>query len=292
MGLIFKNLRVTNTSITAPPLPVWTASGSMSTVRQSPAGSGTRTTTLVSGGIDATTTYLTSAEKYNGSTWSTTGSMASARSSSGQVGTSSAAMAFGGWGGSPTNTTENFNGTTWATGATMASSVYSGASFGTTTAAMYAGGWTGAVVNATQTYNGTSWTSGATLSTGRYSTAGAGTLAAGAVFGGTNSSSVNINSTEEYNGTSWVAGGAQLFNTSITGNIAGNGGTTNSAICCGGQPVNLGITQTYNAGVWTLRNNLNTPRDTHAVSGDSTQAAAFGGRNSTPAKIATTENYV
>jgi hypothetical protein len=274
------------TSLDAPAISgTWSTSGDLITPRQFFAGVGSKNAGFAIGGRTTGFVQLASTETYNGSTWTAAGNMSTARFQLSAVGTTTSALAISASSGS---TTEIYNGTSWSSSANLATSQGAGAAFGSATAAVLTGGFAGSATNTSQIYNGTSWAVGPSLITGRYSHASANNL----IFGGELSGN-RLTSTEQFNGITWTSGGTQLGNAGS--NIRGGGTSPGNALSVGGQPLDVGtqITQSYDNGVWVSRANLNTRRDAHAVSGGSTGAATFGGRNSSAGIgfLSSTEKY-
>jgi hypothetical protein len=264
----------------------WATIPSMNTSRRGPAGSGTTSAALSTGGwLQPGTTGAT--EKYDGTSWTNTGSLNTPRFSMAAAGTQTATLGFGGY--QPPSlylsANESFNGSTWSTQTSMPAGQLQCRGTGTQTAAITVGAL---VPPSTATppanfptvyWNGTSWATGGIFNTQRNITGTAGTLTAALGFGGAPTSTPGVGiAVESYNGTSWTSLPASM-NTARADCAHGGTGTQTNAICAGGNPPtsSAGFTELYNGSTWTSSSNLPATRFELGGVGNATSAIIFGG---------------
>lgn len=195
----------------------WTTATAYPTTVYTGQGCGILTAGLIAGGNQTGATYLTAANKYNGTSWTSTGSLGTARTgTSSSVGTQTAGIIFGGYtGGSPLTSsvnTEEFNGTSWSEQNNLSTGRANGGSGGVQTSALLFGGETTNgppfpvnVINSTEEYDGTSWTGGGAVPAIYTRVNGSGSSITNIFrIGGGEDGSVS-STTDFYNGTSWAS---------------------------------------------------------------------------------------
>ena len=188
-------------------------------------------------GVSGTGTYLTTTEKYDGTTWTVGPNMSTATAYGASCGTYSAGGSFGGFAtgaGSVSGLFQLFNGTTFSGGGAFATPLQYTCGFGTTTAAAVVAGRNnaGTTVALTFKYNGTAWSSSTALSVTRYLLMGSGASSNdGIVGGGYDSSSVAQARTYTFNGTAWTEVGTLVENR-VGGVFLGD--TTINSVCSHG----------------------------------------------------------
>ena len=200
----------------------------------SPAGAGTQTAGLVSGGqpLPPGSGYTGITEEWNGSAWAESGDLNIARAYANMTGSQTTAVCFGGNNPSPTASrtdTENYNGTSWTEANNMntardENSLSGRGASGTYTSVISVFG------SSTETWDGTNWTETTEVNTDRKNGAGAGASSTSAViYGG----SPNLTNTELWNGTAWTE-----VNDLASGRGSGGttGGTSQNAMYFGGEP--------------------------------------------------------
>jgi len=193
----------------------WTSASSGITARDesaSQAGSGTQNAAFAAGGINSSSSIVTSTENYNGSGWSAGANLPVGTWGAAGAGTTTASLVFGGVDTSPAYTAETFegDGSSYSDGGALNTGRYQLSGVGTQTAGLaFAGGYPSNFgTTLTEEYNGSSWTAVNTMGTATYGQAGTGTSQTSAVSfgGGTFPPTVQINVTQEYDGTNWSAG--------------------------------------------------------------------------------------
>ena len=181
----------------------------------------------------------------------------------------------GGYGGTPTRTSETteYDGTTWTVGGAMVQQASDNAANGPLTGAFTAGGYTGSPTNTSGTYDGTSWTAQGTISGGPQfpQNQSAGTATAGLIFGGPNAGNTT---TEEFDGATWTTVNNLPAN---RGAGAGGGTQTDAFGIAGGYPTIQTAGVLYDGTSWTAGNSCNTARNRGGGSaGGGTAASPVG----------------
>jgi hypothetical protein len=124
------------------------------------------------------------------------------------------------------------------------------------------------------------------LNTARSGIGGCGTQTAAIAFGGY--STTVVANTEIWNGTSWTE--VNDLNTAREKPAAS--GTQTVALSMGGDPPASALNEFWNGTSWTELNDLSTARGSSGTSGNSaTSTFVAGGRNSSSAKVTTTEEW-
>jgi len=290
----------------------WTAGNNMNTPRAYGGSFGSQTAAFIAGGSNPPSTYLTAAEKYDGTSFTTSpATLSSPRAITGQAagGTSGNTAGIFGGGYSPTDSpagdygntkAEEYNLSTntvtaaaWAAGNNLNTARNNLTGCGTQTAGLGFGGETepGSVSRAeTEEYNGSSWSEQSDLNTARFNLAGCGTQTAGLAFGGS-SPSAKVNNSEEYNGSSWTASPGNL---NTTRDQMGGAGIQTAGLAFGGQlPPNAMSTATeeYDGSSWTSVNNMGTGRRLMGSGGIQTSAFGAGGYVDGSGNQTATEEY-
>ena len=181
----------------------------------------------------------------------------------------------GGYGGTPTRTSETteYDGTTWTVGGAMIQQASDNAANGPQTGAFTAGGYTGSPTTTSGTYDGTSWTAQGTISGGPQfpQNQSAGTSTAGLIFGGPDAGNTT---TEEFDGSTWTTVNSLPAN---RGAGAGGGTQTDAFGVAGGYPTVSAVGLTYDGTSWTVGNSCNTARNRGGGSaGGGTAASPVG----------------
>jgi hypothetical protein len=181
----------------------------------------------------------------------------------------------GGYGGTPTRTSETteYDGTTWTVGGAMVQQASDNAANGPLTGAFTAGGYTGSPTNTSGTYDGTSWTAQGTISGGPQfpQNQSAGTSTAGLIFGGPDAGNTT---TEEFDGATWTTVNNLPAN---RGAGAGGGTQTDAFGIAGGYPTIQTAGVLYDGTSWTAGNSCNTARNRGGGSaGGGTAASPVG----------------
>ena len=167
----------------------------------------------------------------------------------------------GGYGGTPTRTSETteYDGTSWSVGGAMIQQASGNAASGPLTGAFTAGGYTGADTKTSGTYDGTSWTAQGLINNGPQfpQNQSAGTATAGLIFGGPNAGN---NSSEEFDGSTWTTVNNMP---TVRGGGAGGGTQTDAfaaAGFAGSYPTVTATSITYDGTSWSAGNSVNTGR--------------------------------
>ena len=281
----------------------WTSGNNMNSPRAYGGSFGAQTSALIGGGSNPPTTYLTAAEKYDGTSFSVSpATLSSPRAITGQAagGTSGNTAGIFGGGYSPTDSpagdtgntiAEEYNVSTniitpaaWASSNNLNTGRNAGAGFGIQTAAVMTGGNAPPESNATEEYDGSSWTSVTNYPASKRFIVGTGTLTAGLVAGG----SPDVATVNKYDGTNWTA--ANSIPT------ATNGGTmfgtqTASVFSVGRNPSVTTNTYEFDGTNWTAGGAAGTGRYFLDSSGTLTAGLMFGGQTSGPTARNETEEY-
>lgn len=238
---------------------VYSGAPTPSTPRRGAAGIGSQAAlifTCGANGAGAGGQYLTTTEKYDGTSWSAGPAQAATTAYGGSFGTYSAGGTCGGYvtgQGNVTGLFQGFNGTTWSAGGAAATATNYTAGFGTTTAAVMVGGQNTSLVNNANTfkYNGSTWSASGAFPEVRNSHMAAGASSSdGLAGGGVNNSGTNVVLCYLFNGTAWAATGS-LPAYRTAGVFLGNSST--SVICSHGQaaattPYN---SYSFNGATWS-----------------------------------------
>lgn len=208
---------------------VWSSSTNMTSSRKYHCSFGVSSAAVCVGGWFTSSSYTSSAEKYNGTTWSNASYINVANYNMGSCGTQTAGLAIGGENSS--TTTHFYNDTSWITIGILNAARVSSSACGTSNAALVRGNG-----NTAEIYNGTSWNLVANLmSTNRL---GGGTV-------GSSNSAITYSgiTSEKFNGTTWI-NDANLIYDAGSGNFGAN---QNLAITAGST-----LPQRYNGTSWTV----------------------------------------
>ena len=179
----------------------------LSTARTRNAGLGvSRIASMTVAGQNASGTYQTSTEEYNGSAVTAGGAISVAKNQPGACGSLTAGLVQGGYLGSDgSKTSEHYNGTSFSNGGTASSVGGDGSRVaGTQSDALATGGYFSSYRDDAESYNGSSWSTEADtpVATCYHAMAGTGHNA-GYVFLGTNNGGSETNHTFLYNGSAW-----------------------------------------------------------------------------------------
>ena len=274
-----------NFSVLTTTAAAWASGNAVNQIRRVGAGTGTQTSGMIFGGLDAATA-LGHTEQYDGTNWTEVGDLNTARGKLGSAtaGSQTAALGFGGSTAEPSNpaivdNSEEFNGSSWAEGDNINTARYNIAGAGTQTAGIGFGGYTTSTNrNESEEYNGTSWTEGNNLNTARGYIAGGGIqtaalAATGFIDGGGGKSAV----TEEYDGTSWT----NVTSCPTEQASAILAGTQTNAIIFAGSP-NRATTFGYDGTNWSTRPSMSTGRDFSSGFGTATASLCAGGNGGSP----------
>jgi hypothetical protein len=263
----------------------WVTTSSLNVARGLLAGCGTTTDALAWGGYSGSS-YLSSTEKWSGSSWATTTSLTNAIRGCGGCGTTAAALSFGGYSsvGPEVNKTEIWSGASWATTGVLTEEKYYIGGCGTTAAALAIGGSSDVTyVDTTEKWTG-SWATTTDL-TGIKSDSGVcGTTAAALCFGGDTGAIIDV--TEIWLVSSWAT-----TTVLIEAKRAIRGcGTTAAALCCGGYSGSsyLSSTEKWNGSIWVTTTDLLGSIRQSGNCGTVTNSLFFGGNPQT----ATTERWL
>lgn len=223
--------------------------------------------------------------------WATAANLPSGIGGGGASGTATAAVSFGGNATVPatgTTATNSFNGTSWTSNPNMnRTPVYGGWSTrgtGTSTSTLASGGdvpGTTSNLDAVESWNGSSWTNQTVLPVGIRVGGSFGTSISAAVrFSGlTNPGNTQQPYAYHYNGSSWTQGGA-MSNSPPWQAYTGTGPST-AGLASGGYTGTTGIlVEAYNGSTWTTKSNMPISKNTPGMSGNSSNALAFGGDSS------------
>jgi hypothetical protein len=229
-------------------------------------------------GTSSTGTYLTTTEKFDGTTWTVGPSMASAVAYGASCGTYSAGGSFGGFAtgsGSVSGLFQSFNGTAFSTGGAFATPLQYTSGFGTTTAAAVVAGQNNAGTNLANTfkYNGSTWSASTALPVVRYLLMGSGASSSdGIVGGGYDNSSATTARTYTFNGTAWTEVGTLVENR-VGGVFLGN--TTINSVCSHGLNAsnNPSNANRFNGSTWTTLG-LGMAYRTRQVTGTTTSSSS------------------
>jgi len=219
--------------------------------------------------------------------WATAASLPTGMGGGGAAGTSTAALSIGGNATVPasgTLATNSFNGTAW-TGLPNLSrspqlSGWSGRGTGSSTSALYSGGDDGSNVSKTESWNGSSWTAETAMPIGIRGGGSFGISKTAAVrFSGlTNPVNTQQPNAYHYNGSSWTIGGA-MGNSPPWQAYTGTGPSTAALASGGGSPQQV-LVEAYNGSTWTVKTNMPLSKNVPGMSGNSSNALAFGGDSS------------
>jgi len=267
----------------------WSSGGNVNTARGAFGTSGTQTAGLIFTGDQATPSYNTATESYNGTSWTTTPATVNTGRywpGSGNSGTQTATLVFGGYASpGPTAASESYNGTSWTSAPNMNSARYGAGSAGTQTAALMFGG-ANPPATTTESYNGTSWTSVTGMNTSRGYLTGCGTQTAALGTGGYAPGASSA--TEKYNGSTWTSTGNLPAATYSLGSF----GTSSAAIAFGGNPYRTG-TASFDGSTWTANpTGLATGRFRSFGLGSQTAGLAISGKGPPTSYIANTEEWL
>ena len=258
----------------------WAATAPINTIRNTNAGIGTQTASLLMGGTTPPYPTKTDAvEEYNGTGWRTETSLPGNRQGGAGAGTTTAALFAGGMtpAGSPgSNTSFEFDGSTWtASPGTMNLGRTQVGSGGTQAAAVIYGGseWgSPGGTPASETYDGSTWTTSGTMTTARYGMMGShvGTQTASLAIGG-GPYTTNV---EEFNGSSW----SLQSNIPTASDAQTRYGTTTAAVAAGGGPRPAIGTKVFQGDgtTWTATPDMGSSRSTVGGAGTTT-AGVIGG---------------
>jgi len=218
----------------------WTVGNDMVDTTKHQASAGTSTAALSICGFHPGSKLC---ESYNGTSWTDSASTNTARSYAGGGGIQTAALTYGGPQLNPGMhaATEQWNATSWTAVANLNTPTSLGCGDGTTTSSLYCGGYqNGGTLGTTktETWDGTSWTENTgALNQATIDMGGAGNATLFLSFGGNipppSPTPGKTSTTEEWNGTSWTELGDMATARSF---YNAGGGTTTTAIGCGGEP--------------------------------------------------------
>ena len=268
---------------------VWSSTGSLVSGRYAHSCFGTTSAAVVNAGT-LSSSPLSTANLYNGSTWSSTGSMNFAVYYGAAAGTSTSGLTAGGDnGGGPQADADSYNGSAWSTEGSLATARASNAMSGTsTTSSLTFGGYntSSQAVTSSESYNGTTWSSGGSLTTQRGDHTGIGTASAALAISGYNTTGpALLTSVEVYNGSTWSSGTA----IAVARKNGAGGGTSTSALQFGG---GTDATQSYNGTTWTAEAVMSRVRTAFGGCGASSASGlATGGYNASYVGITGCEQF-
>ena len=256
----------------------WATGGNLGTARTEIGGAGSQTASLCAGG-QASGSFVTSVEEYNGTSWSEVNDIPTATRGFGGAGTQTASVMFGGE--NPPSTTittaYNYDGTNWtSTGALNTDRTLAGnGGTGTQTAALAVAGYEkpgsppgNGAINAVEEFNGSSWSSNPNnYPASIYSVHHAGTQTAALLWGGATSPGTAQTTSFTYDGSSFSAGA-----TLLTGTVhSAPSGDQTAAMSANDHPQSS-VCQFYNGTVWATNPSTSTAR--HAGSSGKSGAPA------------------
>lgn len=265
--------------------------------RNEASSTGTDTAAIIASGYASSTSFVATAELYDGTAWALgPGALSATRSRTGSAGTQTAALCFGGYNGATPymSTTDMFDGTTWTTGGSLnvARSFVSGA--GLATAALCPGGEIGGgspITAGVEQYDGSTWSTIASLANARASIVTVGTASAALTAGGidvTNSNASDV--VEEYDGTTWTTQSSM----DIPRVYHGGAGTVSAALMAAGMTTGwsaLSSSSVYDGTTWTADASMAGNRVFAPGAGVKVAAIYSGGMNASFADSAVTEIY-
>ena len=283
----------------------WTEVNNLNSSREAPAGFGSSTAALASGGKISSATGAT--EQWDGTSWTEVNDLNTARRIMDGAGSYTDGLVFGGWNdSSQVGNTETWDGSSWTEVNDLNTARYNFQAAGGTdsTTALCVGGYTSTRVANTESWDGSSWTEVNDLSTARSGAGVGGSMTAAVASGGSVPPLTTI--TEEFTAapvtaailtegsvflsggttlkgfgkaagipaTTWASGG----NMNVPTHARGGAGTSESAaIAVGANPSPKAQTEIYNGSTWTEVNDLNTGRQYIAAFGTTTAAIGAGG---------------
>jgi hypothetical protein len=272
----------------------WAAGGNLNTGRTYGGGTGIQTAALYVAGASGPgfPGFVSSTEKYNGTSWTTSGNYPVNICGNAVIGTQTAALGAGGYQqfGSYPNATHHYNGTSWSTvPGTLNITGQNMSQFGTQTAAIIVA--IQADEPKTQSYNGTSWT---TLPATTNVNHGSGGMAFGtqtaAILGFGGNPTITSQS-ESWNGSTWTTG-PNVNTARQQGGSSQNSPQTSGVAFGGNNPGITGTTETWNGTSWTTAGTLGTPRYQIRGNAGASGASALAAGGFAPGYSASTESWV
>jgi hypothetical protein len=229
----------------------WSTPGAgLNTSRYGNRGVGTQTDALQVGGYNTPgTAYTGATESYNGSSWTELNDLNTARGYGAFFGTTSASIFATGLT-PPTTAVESWNGTSWTEITDTNTARVAAGGVGTTNTAGLIFGGNPNIAN-TESWNGSVWTELNDLNTARrLAGSGSQTLALG--YAGYIQPTTSSASTEYWDGSTWTE--VADLATARYGTSSTPSGTTNAALCAGGEnpPAGYTLAEEWNAAEFTI----------------------------------------
>jgi hypothetical protein len=245
----------TSTTVTTP--AAWASAPTLNVARGELMGTGTVDAALAVGGY--TTTTISNAEEWNGSSWSNVTAMPAEKHKPATGGIQTASFVAGGYPPNAGNAnTYEYDGSNWTNGGALNNARRALRGAGTLPAGLAVGGYAdppGSPLANVEEYDGTSWANATALPAANANIGAAGLQTAAVAFGGYTTTLVA--NAFHYDGTNWTSTGS--MNTAR--NQMGCGGIQTSALAFGGSaPSVTTVTEAYDGTSWVTSPSLATAR--------------------------------